>query len=831
MPLLPRLALRQLRSQLRTTEWRALLLATWIAITLTTLLTLLGDRLERGLLRESANLLGADLVLSSSRPFDPARLNGIAPQLTENQVETTRVVQFPSMIANPETPDQPPMLVSVRGADTPYPLRGEIVTSPPQSGALPAAGEAWVEARVLEQLGLAIGDRLQLGYSDFRIAAELVSSPDRGTGFRSFSPHILINRSDLEATGVLAPGSRANFRLLIAGAPERIAALAAQLRPTLADHEQLLTLQVDQPLTGDTLGNALAYLKLAALTALLLSALTILLSLRRFSQKQYTRSALLLNLGLNPGQLLRIYLYQLLLAWAVLALLGLVAAAGLDTLVQGWLTRLLPQQLPAPAPLAWFSGATLGLVMLMLLGLPPILSLARVPVAHLLRGDTPPQDRRARALQAVCLLLLAATLLLFLDAPLAALVVLALLVVGGLLFGLIAQALLQWVAEPLARHLLLGRLLRLRLRQQRKWHRLQSAVIVLLLTLLAVVWVSRDDLLSEWRAKFPIDTPNYFVINIQPWQKSELDLFLRDNAIDSALYPMIRGRLTELNGKPIRPQLTPDQLGDNTLRRELNLSWAIGKPEHNELLDGQWWDSTPEQPQISVEQDMMEDLGLKLGDRLGFDIGGQQVDARITSIRGVEWTSFRPNFYVIFSPGALESYPSTWITSFHLEGERKQLATEMLRQFPSLTLIDIDQLLAQLSTWLTRLGDSSAMILGLTLVCGLILMAVTLLQAVEQRRFEAALIQTLGASSEQTRRLDLLEFLLLGLVCGALAGLSAELTLAGLHLELLHVAPKPHPWLWVLLPTLASVFFVATGVLIRRPLKLDQCYRLLKAQS
>ncbi|MBR9885352.1 MAG: hypothetical protein GYB21_17600, partial [Oceanospirillales bacterium] len=436
-----------------------------------------------------------------------------------------------------------------------------------------------------------------------------------------------------------------------------------------------------------------------------------------------------------------------------------------------------------------------------------------------------------RALLVACLALLALTLFMVLKAPLAALILLVLLVIGGLVFGFIAQALLQKAAEPLARKLMLGRLLRLRLRQQRKSHRLQSAVIVLLLTLLAVVWVSRADLLTEWRAKFPTDTPNYFVINIQPWQRSDLDTFLNDNSIDSTLYPMIRGRLTLLNGKPIRPQLTPDQLGDNTLRRELNLSWMATKPEHNELLAGQWWSSTPEQPQISVEQDMMEDLGLKLGDQLGFDIGGQSVEARITSIRGVQWTSFRPNFYVIFSPGALENYPSTWITSFRLDGPRKSLATEMLQQFPSLTLVDIDQLLGQLATWLKRLGDSSAMILGLTLVCGLILMAVTLLQALEQRRFEAALIQTLGASAEQTRRLDLLEFLLLGLVCGVLASLSAELTLAGLHLELLHVDPKLHPGLWLILPMLSSLFFVVTGFLIRRPLQLDQCYRLLKAQS
>ena len=213
MSLLMRLAGRQLKTQLRTTEWRALLLATWIAITLTTLLTLLGDRLERGLLRESANLLGADLVLSSSRPLSDERLDEIeASGLTQ-----TRVVQFPSMISNPTGGDTPPMLVSVRAATAPYPLRGEIITEPAQTTDLPEPGQVWVEQRVLTQLGLQPGETLELGYSEFTISAELISSLDRGTGFRSFSPHIIINRSDLEATGVLAPGSRASFRLLMAG--------------------------------------------------------------------------------------------------------------------------------------------------------------------------------------------------------------------------------------------------------------------------------------------------------------------------------------------------------------------------------------------------------------------------------------------------------------------------------------------------------------------------------------------------------------------------------------------------------------------------------------
>ena len=226
---------------------------------------------------------------------------------------------------------------------------------------------------------------------------------------------------------------------------------------------------------------------------------------------------------------------------------------------------------------------------------------------------------------------------------------------------------------------------------------------------------------------------------------------------------------------------------------------------------------------------MAEELGLKLGDRLGFDVGGVAVEGEIRNIREVVWTSFRPNFYIIFNPEALQNAPSTWITSFHLSPEQKALTRDLLQQFPSLTLIDIDQLLGQLAGWLQRLGDSSALILALSLGCGLMLLGVTLLQALEQRRFESALLQTLGVTARQARRLDLLEFLLLGLVCGLLASAGAEGVLAMLHQWLLKIPPRLHLELWLSLPLLAALVFVLIGGLVRRPLRLDQCYRLLRA--
>jgi len=816
-----RLLKRQMQGQLRTTEWRALLIATWIAITLTTLLSLLGDRLERGLLRESASVLGADMVLSSQRPIQDLRQR----QAAEAGLTSTSVIQFPSMISVGDDM----MLSSVRIVQSPYPLRGQIQTRPAQETDIPEPGHTWVEARVMSQLGLSLGDTIELGYTELIVNAELISSPDRGSGFRSFSPQILVNEADLDASGILAPGSRAEFRLLLSGSTEQVNAFAQLLNENLGDEERLFTLQNEQPMGGNALASALNYLKLTSLIALLLSALTIFLSLKRFSQSQHLRCALLLSLGMTQRSMVTLYLMQLLLAWAVLALMGSLTGIALEQMVSRWLDELLPQSLPAPALWRYFTGAGVGLALLVLLGLPPILGLSKVSVSALFRDEDIKTERRGLALQLICALLLLAVLLSFLEAPIAALILLLFLLIGGAVLGSIAQFCLKHLATPLAKRLLLGRLLVMRLRQQRQWHRLQSAVAILLLTLLSVVWISRTDLLEDWQAQIPDDTPNYFVVNIQPWQTEGLQSFLDDANVGAVFFPMVRGRITTLNGAPIHAQMTPEQLEHNTLNRELNLSWSNHPPVHNTMTEGEWWQGEASGPLISVEEEMAQILGLKLGDVLGFDLAGLEVEAQIANLRSVEWTSFQPNFYVIFDEATLNQFPATYITSFRLGQEQQELANQLIREFPSLTLIDIDQMLLQLSQWLTRLGDSSALILALSLICGAMLMLLTLQQALEQRRYEGALLQTLGANAKQTQYLDLLELMLLGGLCGFMAAIIAEGIIALLYIHLLDITPQLHLGLWLTLPLASFAFFTLSGALLRKRLTLDQCYRLLRA--
>ncbi|MGB0223184.1 ABC transporter permease [Marinobacterium sp. xm-d-564] len=821
---IPRIARRQLWVQLRTIEWRVLILAALLAVTLTSFLSIVSDRLESGLLRESASVLGADLVVRSSRPINEQRTD-LAEELG---LTTTRVIQFPTMVGAGDNL----ILSSAKVISDPYPLRGEVITDPPMQVAVPEPGTAWAEERIIDQLGLSIGDTLQFGYADLVLTARLKQSPDRGSGFNTLNPHLLVNQQDLEKSAVLGPGSRAEFRLLISGDNDQLKTYEARLKPTLENHERILSLINDQPVTGNALANGLSYVRLSSLTTLLLASLTILLALRRFGHAQQSRSALFLSMGLTPNALVRLYFWQLGIAATVIAVIGGMAGALLAGLADIWLSGLLPQALPNAQWSSYIIGPALGYAMLLLLGMPPALEQAKVPVAQLLRSDQTNTTQKASwGLYLISLVLLSAVLLLFLAAPAAAAVLLIMLGISGLLFGWLAQLILHSLGRFLANRLALGRLLTMRLRQQRKWHRLQAGVMVLLLMLLSVIWVARQDLVKEWQAQFPEDVPNYFLINIQEWQKPGVDQFLADRDIDTELYPMIRGRLVDLNDAPIRPQLNEEQLKDNSLRRELNLTWRQQPPVHNQIIQGEWWDSDSSEHQISIERDMLEDLGLKLGDKLGFDVGGQPVSGVITSVREVKWESFQPNFYVIFSPAALQSYPGTWITSFKLAEERKAQANELLREFPSLTLIDIDQLMKQLAGWLERLAESSAFVLIMTLATGLILVTITLLQALEQRKTEVALLQTLGARATETKQLDLLEFGLLGLVCGSLAVFSAEITLAAMNQFLLKIPLSAHWELWLTLPILASFAFIAIASLLRAPLKIEQCYAILKSNG
>lgn len=817
-PTLLRLAWKQSQSTMRLPIWRALLLALTVAIAIASALAVLGDRLERSLGRQTAEILGADMILRSSRSIP----DDLATRALDLGLETTLVAQFPTMV---EAGEQL-LLVSLRAVSAPYPLRGQIKTAPPFNGT-PASKTLWVEPAVLERMNLKIGDPLQLGYATFTIQAEIISSPDRGVGFGSLSPQIIMNHQDLKVTGLLSPGARVSYRQLFAGTDEHIQMLEQQLRPRLGTGERLTTLDTNQNFSGGALNNAARYLRLGALLTLLISALTITLSLRRYTLGSRNRAAVLLSLGLTAGDLQRLFLLQLLIGWCFCAVIGSLAAVMLEQLTLSLLTGLLPQPVPSAPVLLYGVGALLGLMILLTLGLPPMIAMSKISVMQLFRRVNPPDTAAGRLLQLLAATLFTLLLMVYLDDLKLALILIFSLVLTAGLLGRIGAHLLRLSAHWLASKHTLVRLLRLRLQQQQRWHQLQIPVISLLLALMAISLWARSDLMARWQEQLPENTPNHFLVNIQQHEYQAVAQLLNENDVQSTLYPMVRGRITGKNGLTSHNAFDVKQRKHNALNRELNLTWSDQFPTHNELVSGQW-EVGETSNIISVEQELAKTLGLKLGDQLSFSIGSYSLSATIGSIRRVQWQSFQPNFYVIFTPGALDNMPVSYITSFYAANDQRKVNQTLLQQFPTLTLIDIEQLLEQARNLILRLSDTSGLIMGLTLFAGLILVFTTLSQELEQRRYENALLHTLGATPQQCRQLDLLEFCLLGVICGLLAAALGEIALWFIHQKLVLIEPVLHPLNWLLLPVTAALLFSLIGLLARRKVDKHNSYQLLR---
>ena len=810
-----RLANKQIRSQWRKADWLTLMLSLFMMTTLVTLLTTTSDRIYSSLTNQSADIMGADLVLRSQQPIKPLKLEQVAQQ----QLVASAVTQFVSMA---EAEDSN-VLSTIRAVAAPYPVRGKIITEPAATTNIPEKGAVWVDKSLLSRLGIKLNDKIYLGYETFKVTHIVVDSPDRGRGMSNFNPQIIMRSDQLKATGILAPGSRANYRLLVKGDKAAIKRLQQQWQNELVKGQRLLNASDDSQLDGSSIANASRYLKLSALLSLLLGAVAILLSLQRYSNDQRKRSALLLSLGMTPNQLIVIYSMQLFFGWLIAAVMGTAIGLFLHQMIASQLGEYLPH-ISSLSTASIITSPLLALAILFILGLPTLLPLGRVSILQMLRKSQ--QNVVSRWHYLACALLLLTAISLYMGSIVLAGIITSLLLVLGWIAGFIAQKTLTFLAKRLQGKVSLAPLLTLRLRQQRHWHRLQAGVFSLLLAIMAVLFFVRNDLIDQWQGQIPQDSPNHFAINIQPWEKDRLATWMQDQQVDAKLYPIVRGRITQINEKPVEQVLSEDQKQTHALRRELNATWqqqlsgqkTIGRGEGNPEVSG-----------VSIERELSEDLGLSIGDTLGLSVAGQILTVPITSIREVDWESFRPNFFLIYTPKLLENFAHTFITSFKIPEQEQDKSSLLVKAFPTITLIDIDKIFKQAQSIISKLADSASLVMFLTVISGALMLLTILQQELAQRRYEGALLQTRGASEKQTRQLDMLEFCLLGITCGSIAAVIAELLLAIMSARFFDLPVTTHPLLWVALPIIATATFSGIGNLVRGKLSLSDCYGLIKA--
>ena len=781
----------------RAGELRFLLLALVIAVGALSSVGFFVDRVSNGLQRDANQLLGADLVISADAPI-LGKLQTSVPEL--QQLTQARTTSFVSMaLSANETQSK---LVSVKAVSVGYPLRGELTLDSGAAGrSVPDAGSVWVDPAVLSALQLSLGDRLKLGEHSFVIRHVIENEPDRGSSFLNFAPRVMLAESDLAATNLIQPGSRVTYRLQLSGASEGIAQAQKALENVIAAQKlkgiNLESLATGRPEMRATLDRAKQFLSLVSLLSAMLAALAIALSSRRFMLRHIDSVAMLRCLGMTQTQVTLLYLIEFVVLGLVASVLGALLgyAAHLGLLI--WLKSFITTTLPQPSFIPALQGIAIGMLLLIGFAIPPILQLRNVPHNLMVRRDT--GGPQAHTLFAYLIGIVMFGLLLLWqtgNAKLAGFTLLGFL--GGfVLFGICAWLFLR--ATKLMRNWFSASAWRFAINAlQRRPMASVVQVVALSLGLMALLLLTviRADLLNAWQQATPVNAPNQFMINILPEQKEAVAGLLAQHQIQNpVLYPMIRGRLIAVNDGPITADKFDAENAKRMVEREFNLSTMEQMQSHNQLIAGHWFDLKTGVPEASIEEGIAKTLHLKMGDKLRFDVGGQQIDVRISSIRKLEWSSMQVNFFVIIDPKTAADLPQTWITAFHLPATQSGLITELSRDYPNLTIVDTGAILKQVQDVLDQVVAAVQFLFLFTVICGLLVLYAALQSSQQQRLQESSLLRALGASRKQLSQSQWIEYGLIGSLAGLLAALGAAVIGWVLARFVFEFAFQPSPFL------------------------------------
>jgi putative ABC transport system permease protein len=803
--------LRLLARDWRAGELRILVGALVIAVAASTAIGFFTDRLGRGMVNQSADFLGADLALVSPRPVDPAWLQ----QAQQSGLEVSETLEFASVLVAGEALQ----LSSVKAVSAGFPLRGKLRTAPAPfetdqpTTDIPLPGEAWAAPRLLNRLGIRVGDRVEVGELTLTVSRVLTFEPGQVGDVFGVSPRVLINFADVAATRVVQPGSRLSYQYLFAGPERSVARYRSWLEGRLGPSHELLGVREGRRAVGTALERAERFLGLSILAAIVLAGVAIAMAARRYSERHFDMSAMLRCLGASQRDLIGLYLPQLLLV----GVLGSAAGCLFGWLAQHGLLYLLAEILPvAPSGTRlWpvLAGFATGLVILAGFALPPVMRLRGVPPLRVLRRELLPLPSRAwlvygAALSAVVILMWRYTENAWLTLAVLAGGAAAAVLLGLLGFGLLAIGSRLNTRVGVAWRFGLNNL----------WRRTRTSVSQILafgLTLMAmaVIALVRTDLLTTWQSQLPENVPNHFAINILPERVDAVGEFLRSQGLrTSQLYPMVRGRMVSINDQAVREAVSKEARADNALNRELNLTWTMQLQEDNAIVRGRWWrPADTSQALVSVEAKLAERLGIRLGDVLGFTVGDQGFSAEVASIRSVQWDSFRPNFYMVFPPGVIEHFAATYMTSFYLPATDKAVLIELVSRFPAVTVLELDLIISQVERIFRQVTLAVEYVLIFVLLAGFAVLFAALQASLDDRLYEGALLRALGASRKQLRAGHLAEFAGLGILAGLVAAIGTECLAWVLYSEVMHLDYSFKWPVWLAAPLTGAVLIGAAG--------------------
>jgi len=811
-----RFALLALSRDWRSGELAVLLAALLVAVTALTGVGFFTDRIGQAVDQRAAEVLAADLRLRSAEPI-PESYDALA---AEQGIETARIISFPSVVFF----GADSALTAIRAVGPGYPLRGRLkIADAPfaparETDELPGRGEVWLDSRLLARLGASIGDTVNIGASAFRVTRVLDYRPDQGSAFVDLAPSLLIPLADLPATELLGPGSRASYRLLFAGTPGQIRDFRDEIDERKSKAERLESVDEESPQIQASTQRAGRFLNLSAIITVLLAAVAVAMAARRYTRRHLDNVALMKCMGAPQRFVLQVTVIEL----ALVALVAAVAGSLLGYLAQELLTRLVGDLvtvgLPPPTLAPALMGGATALAILVGFALPPLLQLKRVPPARVLRRNLEPPPLRysvsyglavAALLGVLYWLVRDLRLVGFLAAGIAA--TLAVLYGAGFLLVLLAGRLRGAVGVA-------WRYGVANLARRGRESVVQVVAFGLGLMVLLLLAVVRNDLLMDWRASLPADTPNFFMINIPAMETAEFAQFVESRGLPTPqLFPMIRARMIAINGRPIDEIVAGNDRAQGFAEREQNLSWAEQLQLDNKIVAGRWWEASDRgKAFVSVATEYQEDLGLELGDLLAFDVAGEAIEAEILSFREVEWDTFRPNFFLVFSPGTLEGLAGTWLTSLKLDLEQRKMLAELVRRFPSVSVFDIDAILAQVRDVIDRASLAVQYVFLFTLAAGITVLLAAIQSTRDERRYESAMLRTLGARRRVVLAGVAAEFTALGMLSGVLAAIGA--TLAGwlLAREVFDLEYAIDPWVWVIGLAAGAVIVGGAGTLAAR---------------
>lgn len=812
------LAIRLLWRNWRGGEVKLLAAALMLAVAVVSGIAIFTDRLERTLVQETNMLLGADRILRSPQPHDPAW----SVAADSAGITHTTAVRFNSMVYAGNNM----YLGSVRAVSDGYPLRGQIdisttpfATAPEKinkAEGIPPPGEAWVDSRLLPLLHINLGDKLAVGEYELTATKVIIRQPDSSSPFSFMGAGLMINMADLEKTQVIQPGSRVQHHWLLAtDTNTAMEKFIDWLEPQLTQHQRIADLDSSQRGLGRTLETGRQFLLLAAVIGVLLAGVAIALAARQFSTRHIDQVALMKSFGVSANRIRGLYFLQLVVLAIVASSLGLIAGELIQRSVAVSLQNVYQITLGGASLYPYMISYACGLLCLIFFAFPSLWFLPQVPPLKILRRELAVSSvqlwlQSAFAFFAVLLLIL----LFSQDMKLALSVMLAM--AGVLVVAASLALLLLHLSRRFATNAgSVWRLAVANLQRRREQTLVQVVVFAVAIMLLLTLTVVRTSLIDEWQLQIPENAPNHFLVNVPPHEVDAVQQLLdAENLTREQLYPMVRGRLTQINGQG----LTDAQRAEGSVfNREANLTWTDTLASDNKIVAGDWWDTWQASEQqlagVSVEADFAKEAGLIPGDRLTFSLGGLELEAEIASLRSLDWRSMKPNFFFIFEPGSLDDYSPTYITSLYLPTDKKAFINELLHAHPTMLIVELDRIIEQIRTIITQVSNGVQLVLLLTLVGGCLVLFAAVTSSIDSRKQEVGLLRALGSS----RRLMLgsvwAEFSILGLLAGTIAVIGAEMLLISLQYWVFQTPITPHYIFWLVGPLSGALLVGALGVL------------------